>query len=373
MSLKGHAASYRGVGQPMELCEYEVPAPEPGGAILRTTLANICGSDLHQWRGEFDLVAFGRPMPQILGHEMTGRIHELGVGLTHDRRGLPLKAGDRVVFSYMNPCGVCPACRKGVTRACPTLRGYLMQSSDTPPHFCGAFAEFFYLRPHMAVFKVPDELTDDMVAGINCALSQVVAGLHIAGLRPGETVALQGAGGLGVYATAVAKEMGAGKVIAIDERKERLKLARAFGADEVVDIRELRDPAARAARVRELSDGWGADVVMELAGHPRVVDEGLRMLGRTGRYVEIGNINPGLRCEIDPSQLIFTNLTLYGISYYEPEHLSWALDLLARTRTKYPWDRVISHKFPLAAINEAFAAADRGEVTRAAIAFEGRG
>ena len=133
-----------------------------------------------------------------------------------------------------------------------------------------------------------------MVAGVNCALSQVVGGMQLAGLKLGETVVIQGAGGLGVYATAVAKEMGAGQVIVIDSIRERLELARGFGADELIDIEELPDTEQRVKRVRELTDNWGADIVAELVGHPRVCNEGLAMVGRTGRYLEIGNINPGL-------------------------------------------------------------------------------
>ncbi|MGH2451244.1 MAG: zinc-binding dehydrogenase [Candidatus Limnocylindria bacterium] len=368
-ALTGRAAAYYGPGKPMTLKEYPVPEPEPGAIIVRTTVANVCGSDLHQWRGEFDLVKFGRPMPQILGHEMTGTVHRLGEGVVRDTAGLPLAAGDRVVWRYFYPCGRCRACMKGITRACPFARTYLNKSADEPPHFVGAFADYYYVFPGAAIFKVPDELGDELVAGFNCALSQVVGGLQLAELRLGEHVVIQGAGGLGLYATAVAREMGAGKVIVIDGIPARLELACAFGADETIDLREIPDGAKRVERVRELTDGWGADIVAELAGHPRVVAEGLQMLGRTGRYLEIGNISPGLECALDPSQLVFKNVTVYNMVYYEGSHLRQALDLALRTKDRYPWHRVISHTFPLDQVNEAFAAADRGEVTRAAITF----
>lgn len=367
MAITGRVAAFSGPGKPMELREYPVPEPEPGAIVVRTTLANICGSDLHQWRGEFDVAQFGRPYPQILGHEMTGRVHALGDGVLRDTAGQPLAAGDRVVWRYFYPCGACRACLRRVSRACPFARGYLTNSCDVAPHFYGAFGEYYYVRPGAAVFKVPDTLADTTVAGVNCALSQVVGGLQLAGVQLGDCVVIQGAGGLGVYATAVARELGAGRVIVIDGVRSRLELARAFGADETLDLHELPDAARRIERVRELTDGWGADVVAELVGHPRVVAEGLQMLGRTGRYLEIGNITPGLECGLDPSQLIHKNLTVYGMVYYEAEHLQQALGLLERTHEQYPWHRVVSHVFALDEINEAFAAADRGEVTRAAI------
>jgi D-arabinose 1-dehydrogenase-like Zn-dependent alcohol dehydrogenase len=351
----------------MQIKEYTVCEPDPGGIVVKMSVANVCGSDLHQWRGEFNVEKFGRPYPQILGHEMTGTVHQLGQGVTRDTAGLPLSEGDRVVWRYFYPCGTCRACLKGVSRACPNARTYLTNSCDVPPHFYGAFGDYYYVRPGAAIFKVPDELDDTMVAGVNCALSQVVGGMQLAGLKLGEFVVIQGAGGLGVYATAVAKEMGAGRVIVIDSIPDRLELARGFGADEVIDIEQFPDSGMRVQRVLELTDGWGADVVAELVGHPRVCNEGLAMVGRTGRYLEIGNINPGLKFELDPSTLVFGNRSILGMVYYEAEHLQQALDLMRRTRTRYPWDKVVSHKFNLERINEAFVEADQGRVTRAAI------
>ena len=367
--LTGRVAAFYGPGKPMVINEYPVPDPEPGAIVVKTTLANVCGSDLHQWRGEFDVAKFGRPYPQILGHEMTGRVHALGEGVTRDTAGTPLQPGDRVIWRYFYPCGSCRACMRRVFRACPFARAYLTTSCDTAPHFYGAFGDYYYVRPGAAIFKVPDELPDETVAGINCALSQVVGGMQLAQLKLGEYVVIQGAGGLGVYATAVAKEMGAGKVIVIDGVKARLELATAFGADAVIDFEQLPDADQRVERVLELTDGWGADVVAELVGHPRVCPEGLRMVGRAGRYLEIGNISPGLTYTLDPQWLVGYNRSILGMVYYEAEHLQQALDLVARTRDRYPWDRVLSHKYPLTEINEAFEASDQGKVTRAAITF----
>src|SRR3982751_384170 len=269
MAVQGRAALFYGPGKPFELKEYRVPDPEPGALVMKIGVANVCGSDLHQWRGEFDVAKFGRPYPQILGHEMTGTIYQIGQGVTRDTAGFPLTVGDRVVWRYFYPCGACRACLKGVSRACPNARGYLTNSCDVAPHFYGAFGDYYYVRPGAAIFRVPDELSDTMVAGVNCALSQVVGGMQLAGVRLGDSVVIQGAGGLGVYATAVAKQMGAGKVIVIDSIRERLELARGFGADEVIAIDEFPDSDLRVRRVLELTDNWGADVVAELVGHPR--------------------------------------------------------------------------------------------------------
>jgi threonine dehydrogenase-like Zn-dependent dehydrogenase len=178
---------------------------------------------------------------------------------------------------------------------------------------------------------------------------------------------IQGAGGLGVYACAVAREMGAARVIVIDGVDERLELASQFGADEFVDLRDYATPAARIERVKALTDNWGGDVVMELVGNPNVVDEGLRMTAPEGTYLEIGNINVGWEAKFDPSWIIFGNRRIQGVAHYEAEHLKKALDLMIRTKDKYPYDKILSHQFPLDQINEAFAQQEKGHITRAAI------
>ena len=153
-------------------------------------------------------------------------------------------------------------------------------SSDEWPHFRGTFGDYHYLFPGHTVIKTPPELSDELVAGVNCAMTQVYGGLDMGGGGIGEYVVIQGAGGLGLYATAIARERGAGKIIVIDGVQERLDLAAEFGADELVDMRELTTPEQRIARVKELTDGWGGEVVVEVVGYPSVVEEGLKMVGQ---------------------------------------------------------------------------------------------
>jgi threonine dehydrogenase-like Zn-dependent dehydrogenase len=309
----------------------------------------------------------GRPLPLNTGHEHVGTVAKLGPGVTTDTTGQPLKIGDRVLYRYFFPCGRCKACLRRQFKSCPVRQANWLVSCTQWPHFQGGFGQYFYLRPNHAVFKLGDEITDEMAAGINCAYTQVYAGLDIAAMKAGQTVVVQGAGGLGVYACAVAREMGASQVVVIDGIDERLELAKRFGATDVVDMRRDSTPAERIERVKKLTDGWGGDVVLELVGHPGVVDEGLRMTAPEGTYLEVGNINVGWKAEFDPAWIIFGNRRIIGLSHYEAEHLRGALDLMARTRGRYPWDRIISHKFPLEAIEEAFVQQDKGHVTRAAI------
>ncbi len=350
----------------MEIKEYPVPEPEPGAILIKVTMANICGSDLHQWRGDIDLAASGVRLPAIIGHEMTGKVAKLGEGVSTDSAGEPLAVGDRLVYRYFNPCGRCAVCLRGEDAACSSNSRFI-KPVEVPPHFTGAYADYYYLRPNQTVFKVPDDLTDEMVAPANCALSEVIYGLEKVGFGFGETVIIQGAGGLGINATAVAKEMGAHKVIVIDGITERLELAKAFGADELIHMKEHKTPKERIKRVRQLTGNRGAEVVAELVGFPEVMAEGLAMLGRGGRYLEIGNVSPGKTVDIDPALLVYSSKTIVSVLMYGPDTLKKALDFLGRTKDKYPFDKILSRTYPLEEINKAFEEQDKGLVSRSAI------
>ena len=247
MARTGRAAVFHGPGQPFEIRELALPELEPGAVLVRVSLANVCGSDLHFWRGDAPLAL--PPDGWIFGHEMTGRVAGLGAGVTTDSLGQPLREGDRVAYCYFYPCGRCYVCLHGQRAACPHKIGRATGPGEFP-HWVGAFAEYYYVRPGGFVFRVPDDLPDALVSPVNCALSQVLFGLTRAGLAFGESVVIQGAGGLGIQAVAVARDMGAGTVIVVDQLPARLELARAFGADHTLNVAEIPDrrahPSSRA-------------------------------------------------------------------------------------------------------------------------------
>lgn len=372
--MKARAAVLKGFRQPYEIQEFPIPEVAPGAILVKLTMANICGSDLHIWRGDVPMRM--PPEGTIIGHEMTGRVAKLGAGVRTDSLGSPLKEGDRVVYCYFNPCGSCYQCLHGHRAACPKKMSNMAGSITEPPYFRGAFAEYYYLQPGMFVYKVPDSLSDDLVAPVNCALSQVIYGLSQAGVRFGDTVVIQGAGGLGLNAIAVAREMGAGRIIAIDSVPARLKLAKEFGADDTIDLNQAASADQRIERVMELTGKRGADVVCELVGLPAVVPEGIAMIRAGGTYLEIGNISRGQTVAIDPSALVWGNKKLVGVLMYDPWVIPKALDFLERTRKRYPFERLLSHKFPFTKINDAFNQAewlDRQKdvvITRASLMME---
>ncbi|MBI3825301.1 MAG: zinc-binding dehydrogenase [Candidatus Rokubacteria bacterium] len=370
MSATGRAAVFFGPGKPFEIRDVRIPEVEPDAVLIRVSLANVCGSDLHFWRGDAPL-----RLPEdgwIFGHEMTGRVAKLGARVKTDSLGRPLAEGDRVAYTYFYPCGRCYACLNKEFAACPAKLERPLGPSQFP-HFHGAFAEYYYLRPGGAIFKVPDALSDALVAPVNCALCQVIYGLERAGLRFGGTVVIQGAGGLGLQAAAVARDKGAAMVIVVDQIPGRLELAKAFGADHTIDLREVTERKDRVALVRKLTGGVGADVACDFVGFAHVIPEGIEMLRSGGTYLEIGTISRGQKVELEPSLLVWGSKSIVGVIQYDPWVIPRALDFLVRNRQRFPFDRLLSHTYPLEKINEAFAASEwhakeTTTITRAALA-----
>lgn len=372
--MTGRVAVLQAYQGDFELREYPVPAPEPGAILVRLTRAGICGSDLHIWRGEMKDVYGAPPRDLTFGHEMCGRVERLGAGVTTDSLGQPLAEGDRIAYLYVFPCGRCRVCLRDEMGSCPR-KVRANRVAGTPPYFNNAFGDFYYLRPQHFVFRIPDEISDDVAAPANCALAQVVYGLRRAGLRPGDTLVVQGAGGLGLNAIAVARDLGADRIIALDRIPARLELARTFGADHVLDVDALGTPERRIQAVLDLTGGLGADVVADLVGYPEVIPEGLRMLRSGGTYLEVGNIAPGNVFAYDATALVRGNVRLVAMANYSPWALAEALAFLRRSRTRFPFDRLVSHVSPLSEISAAFRQAewqrqggDPLRVARAAIA-----
>ncbi|MFN8524393.1 MAG: zinc-binding dehydrogenase [Chloroflexota bacterium] len=367
MPKTGLAAVLPGLHKPFEIREYPVLDPGPGAIRVKISLANVCGSDIHTYRGDRDPAMATTIWPTIPGHEMSGVVDAMGEGVTADSDGRPLNIGDRIGFGYTFPCRRCIYCTKGRSTYCKTKSPGRLQSADQAPHFIGGFGQYYYLWPNHFVYKMAENIPDAVAATLNCAMSQVIYGLEEAKLGFGDTAVIQGAGGLGCFATAVARERGADKVIVIDGVPERLELADQFGATDIIDMREFPDPEQRIKRVWELTGNNGADVAADFVGMPAVFSEGIEFLQNGGRYLEIGNINTGLTCTFEPNKLVRSHLTVVGMLQYEPRHLKQSIDFVSRTMDKYPYTNLMSYQYPLQDINRAFEEQNTGRIPRASL------
>ena len=351
-TLKGLTAILVRPGKPLELEMLPTPEVEPGGILVKNTAAAICGSDLHYWRddGHYE----GPDVRRVPGHEFTGVVHSLGKGVTFDSLRQPLKEGDRIAFPFFNPCNRCYWCVRGEHHACPHRgRRSNLYTLDQYPYCDGGYAEYYFLPPGHYVFKVPDILPDDAIPPVNCAMCQTLYGIEQAEPRFGDTIVIQGAGGLGIYAAAVAREKGASKVISIDSQTPRLELALKCGATDVIDMKQYKTPADRIARVKELTNGIGADIVVEVVGVAAATIEGLDMVRVNGKYVDIGNIIPAT-ITLPATKVITQQIKWHGVTHYDPWIIPVALDMLVRTIDKYPLSKVVSHSFALKDVNKAF-------------------
>lgn len=362
---KGRLAVLMGKRGPFEFREFDVPDPGPGAMVLKMTAAGICGSDLHIWRGDGTLGTEQVP----LGHEGTGYIDKLGHGVTSDFRGTPLKEGDRVVYSGPIVCGRCLMClQNSLSRYCLNRQKAVLGKF---PYFRSTFADYYYVMPSQAVFKAPDGVSDETLAPVNCALGTVGMGIEVADIKVGQSVVVMGAGGLGLTAVAMAKARGAYPIIVSDRIQDRLDLAREFGADVTINAAELPDMAARVDVVRKATGGIGAHVVMELVGLPDLVIEAVAMLRPMGTVMEIGSFFPGKTVSIDLSTLVGSGKRIVGSSMYNAPSLGNTMDFLAHYHDRMPFNKMISHRFPLDDIDQAFQASEwdqkSAEVRRAVL------
>jgi L-iditol 2-dehydrogenase len=360
--VRGQVAALVGP-ETVALKEFDVPEPGPGAVVLEVTRANVCGSDVHIYHYESPALK-----DSVLGHEFVGRIHALGDGVTTDYAGQPVAVGDRVVAVYFLACRRCPGCQRGEFSQCRNSLRLWAQKPEVPPHFFGGFATHYYVDPEQYFYKVPDVLSDATVAGANCGLAQMIFALDRIGLGSGESLVVQGAGGLGLYAAAVARDRGA-RVFVVDGVPERLELARAFGAQDVVDMREHTTPAERAKRVQELTGSDGADVVLEVTGVAAAFPESVELAGVGGRIASVGNINVGAANEVSVSPGIVTrkNLTIRGFLRYDPWYLHTALQFLERVHGDYPFEKLTDRDYSLAEITDAIERGAARRVARAAV------
>ena len=261
-------------------------------------------------------------------------------------------------------------CLNGEANLCIGQRGAPPGVGEWP-YFVGTYADYFYVHPQRSLYRVPDEIDDEVLGPVNCAMGTATQGLIQGKVGHGSSVVVQGAGGLGLTAIAMAKDMGAYNVIVLDRLDNRLRLAEEFGADHTINIEEFNTPEMRVQRVKDLTGGLGADAVIELVGRPELLTEGVAMLRKGGTFVEIGLYFPGHTVTFDASTLVLTGKHIVGSVAYTPDVIPKILDFLSRSQDTVPFRKMVSHRFKLDEINQAFEQAEwdarQTAVTRAVL------
>lgn len=311
------AVRYCGPGQPLRLEEVAVPLPGTGEVLVRVRAAGICHTDLHFLSGLLDLGV----APLTLGHEIVGTIERVGPGVDSP------KEGDRVILYYYVGCGRCARCRRGEENLCSSLRAEYGFLSD------GGFAEFAMIPARNAV-PLPAHLGDAEAAPIGCGVTTAVHASRLADLGAGDRVLVYGIGGVGYGLVQLAHLSGA-IVLAAGRTAAKLELARDLGADFVINAREEDVPA----RVREITDGHGADIVFELVATRQTMENSLKSLAKRGRLVFIGYSEDSFTTH--PIQLVVTEAKITGSVGNTLDELYQAVDLVARGQVRTVVDRAL--------------------------------
>lgn len=295
---------------PLSVEEVELDGPGPGEVLVRIAAAGLCHSDLSVVNGDRP-----RPLPMVLGHEAAGVVEEVGAGVTD------VAPGDRVVCSYVPSCGTCAACAAGHPVRCADAqaanrearlvtgrRPFRDASGAELHHHLGvsAFSELTVVSPRSLV-PVPDEVPLELAAVFGCAvLTGAGAVLNTAAVRPGDSVAVVGLGGVGISAVMAAALAGAHPVVAVDTVESKLASALAVGATHGV---LAGDDAVE--EVRELTGG-GVTVAVEAAGHPAALATAYAAAGVGGRVVVAGLPHPRHTVDVPIASLVGEEKSILG-------------------------------------------------------------
>jgi len=353
------AAKIVGPGN-LEVQDFPYTKPGPNAVTIKVEMCGICGTDKHTFRGENTQYG-GRPVqyPIIPGHEILGKILEIGSReepLT-DYYGSPLREGDRVIVLPNIGCGKCYYCKHGFPPYfCPDTVDYgNLLNCNKPPYLFGGWAEVMYLLPGTTLFKAPDSMAPEIavlteVFAVTASLDKAKEFCTVAneGFRFGDTVLVQGAGPIGIAHLVKAQMLGAGRVIVVDKSDYRLALAKELGADYVFNIDELGLNKLLKS-VMDITNGLGADVVVECAGVPEAIIQGLEFLRVGGMYVVVGIFVSLGEISFDPHRLILAkNARIIGIGGDEPTSYGPSMQLMAKWANFLPLNKIVTHRFKIA-------------------------
>lgn len=353
---------------PIEMRELPMPALEPGAAMLRTLYSEVCGTDVHLHHGRLS----GVPYPIVPGHVSVGHIEQLRGAIT-DIHGTPFREGDLVTFLDVHEtCGACYEClvTKQTTRcAHRKVYGITYGVTDGP---LGGWAEQIWMKPGVKLLRVPAGVDPIRFIAGGCGLVTAMHAIERGGVRLGNSVAVLGVGPVGQAAIALAGLSGAYPIIAIGGPDSRLQFASQMGATHTLGLDMA--PEERAGQVRALTGGRGVDIVIEAAGVPDAVTQGLDLVRDGGRVVVVGQYTDGGSTELNPHrQLNRKHAELVGCWGCDYSHFHRSMQVLAEQGRDLPWEEGISARYSLEQANEALAAVATRAVVKALIVPNGDG
>ena len=361
----------RSKGAPVEMVDVVIPAPGPNDVIVDVQACGVCHTDLAYRDGDIN-----DDYPFLLGHEAAGVVSEVGEAVTH------VEVGDFVVLNWRAVCGQCRACKKGEPKYCFDTHNASkpMTLADgtelTPALGIGAFSDATLV--HEGQCTKVDPSADPAVAGLlGCGvMAGIGAAINTGEVTRGESVAVIGCGGVGTAAIAGAKLAGATTIIAVDISDDKLTTAREFGATDVINSKELAATAPGASgeddpvveRIRELTGGFGADVVIDAVGRPETYVQSFYARDLAGRVVLVGVPSPTMKLEVPLLDVFGRGGSLKSSWYGDclPERdFPMLVDLSLDDRL--PLGDFVTERIGLGDVEEAFDTMKAGKVLRSVV------
>ena len=333
--------------------EVDIPKIGPEEILVKVETALTCGTDVKMYRR-------GHPMikpPHIFGHEFAGLVAEVGENVNQ------FSEGQRVVAANSAPCNSCYFCKVGKPNLCEHLQETLIGFSVD-----GAYAE--YVRVPASIVKqntydVPDHVPFEEAALLE-PLACVVNGNDVAEIKLGDTVVVIGAGPIGLMHVQLAKIRGATKVICTDLAHQRLQVATELGATAVIDASK----EDQLKSVRGLTDGVGADVVIEAVGLPQTWELAVEMTRKAGTTVLFGGCPSGTKITLDTRSIHYGDLTIKGIFHHTPLSVKRAYEMI--TSGTFRGRPLITGKMPLSELERALKLMTEGKCIKMAIVPDAR-
>ncbi|MFI8976593.1 S-(hydroxymethyl)mycothiol dehydrogenase [Nocardia asteroides] len=351
----------RAQNAPVETVEIVIPDPGPHDVVVRVQACGVCHTDLHYREG-----GINDQFPFLLGHEAAGVVESVGAAVTH------VAEGDFVVLNWRAICGECRACRRGRPWYCfdtfnaSTPMTLTDGTALTPALGVGAFADKTLVHERQCTKVDPD--TDPAVAGLlGCGvMAGIGAAMNTGAVSRGDSVAVIGCGGVGDAAVAGAALAGAGTIIAIDRDPRKLDWAKDFGATHTIDA----TTADVVERIKELTGGFGADVVIDAVGRPETWKQAFYGRDLAGTVVLVGVPTPDMTLDM-PLIDLFSHGGALKSSWYGdclPERdFPMLIDLYRQGRL--PLDRFVTERIGIDGVEQAFAAMGEGKVLRSVVVW----
>ncbi|MEM2123443.1 MAG: zinc-binding dehydrogenase [Candidatus Bathyarchaeia archaeon] len=328
--------------------EVEVPEIGPGEILVENKVTLTCGTDLKMYRRGHP---YAKP-PLIIGHEFAGVVVKAGDDVERFREGM------RVVAANSAPCNECFYCKRGKHNLCENLEDAII--GFTSP---GAYAEYVKVPERivkMNTHVIPDDVTFREAALLE-PLACVVHGVELADIQYGDKVVVIGAGPIGLMHLQLAKKRGCGAAIVTDLSDERLQVAKELGADFIVNA----DKEDQVEKIRELTDGRGADVVIEAAGLPETWMKALTITRKAGTTLLFGGCKSGTQVTFDTHHIHYGELTIIGAFHHTPLSVERALALIASKAIDVK--KLITHEVALKDVEAALHMMAEGKAVKVAV------